>query len=153
MGSIYQKMTGFFNDDGWPVFVLGDAQALQINFQCTNGSWTCFAQARDETSQMVFYSVCPVTAPEAKRAQVAEYITRANYGLVVGNFEMDYDDGEVRYKTSIDVEGTELTTELIRPLVYANVWTMDRYLPGIMAVAFGGAAAGAALKMIEGNDA
>ena len=152
MGSIYQKMSSFFNDDGWPVFVLGDAQALQINFQGTNGSWTCYAQARDETSQMVFYSVCPVTAPEAKRAQVAEYITRANYGLVVGNFEMDYDDGEVRYKTSIDVEGTELTTELIRPLVYANVWTMDRYLPGIMAVAFGGAAAGAALKMIEGND-
>ena len=34
---------------------------------------------------------------EIKRQDIAEYLTRANYGMVMGNFEMDYSDGEIRY--------------------------------------------------------
>lgn len=32
--------------------------------------------------------------------RTAEFLTRANYGLVFGNFEMDMHDGEIRYKPS-----------------------------------------------------
>ncbi len=32
-----------------------------------------------------------------------EFITRANYGLPSGNFEMNYDTGEVRFRTSVFV--------------------------------------------------
>ncbi len=66
----------------------------------------------------------------------AEYLTRANYGLRIGNFEMDFSDGEVRYKTSIDVKGGNLTPSMVKVIVYANLHTMDRYLPGIMEVIF-----------------
>lgn len=65
---------------------------------------------------------------------MAEFLTRANYGLMIGNFEMDFNDGEIRYKTSIDVEGDNLSSALLKQLVYANVMTMDQYLPGIIAV-------------------
>lgn len=51
--------------------------------------------------------------------------------LIIGNFELDFDDGEVRYKTSVDVEGTRLTIPLIRQVVNLNVVTMDRYWPAI----------------------
>lgn len=65
---------------------------------------------------------------------MAEFLTRANYGMLIGNFEMDFTDGEIRYKTSIDVEGDRLTSPLMQQIVYANVRTMDRYLPGIRKV-------------------
>ncbi len=81
---------------------------------------------------------------------MAEFLTRANYGLVIGNFEMDFGDGEVRYKTSIDVEGDRLTSALIKQMVYINVLMMDRYLPGIMKVAFGNADPARAIAEIEG---
>ena len=71
-----------------------------------------------------------------RRHKVAEFITRVNYGMVIGNFEMDYEDGEMRYKTSIDIEGTELAASMIRQLVYANLVITDRYLPGIMRVIY-----------------
>ena len=80
---------------------------------------------------------------------MAEFITRANYGMIVGNFELDFSDGEVRYKTSVDVEGSEVTHALVKGLVYANVLTMDRYLKGIMAVAFGGVDAESAVASVE----
>jgi hypothetical protein len=68
---------------------------------------------------------------------IAEFLTRANSGTIIGNFELDFTNGEIRYKTSIDVQGDSLSSELIKQLVYVNVTMMDEYLPGIMSVIYG----------------
>lgn len=109
---------------------------LQMGFQGENGQWTCYAKARETQEQLVFYSICPVKVPEYRRMVVAEFLTRANCGMIIGNFELDFADGEIRYKTSIDVEGDRLSFPLIRQLVYANLKMMDAYLPGIMSVIY-----------------
>jgi hypothetical protein len=119
-------------------------------FQGENGTWVCYAHAREEQKLFIFYSVCQVNAPEDKRMAVAEFLTRANYGLLIGNFELDFNDGEIRYKTSIDVEGDRPSPALVQQLVYANVLTMDRYLPGIMTVIYGSASPAEAIAEIEG---
>ena len=98
---------------------------------------------------MLFYSYCPVKVPENKRPLVGDFLTRANYGLLVGNFEMDYNDGEVRYKTSIDVEGNKLSVALVKRLVYDNLAVMDRYLPGVLSVIYGGASPTEAIAQVE----
>ena len=62
-----------------------------------------------------------------------------------------YSDGEVRYKTSIDLGGTPLTAPVIKALVYSNVALMDRYLPGIMAIMYNDSTTPAAeIQKIEG---
>jgi hypothetical protein len=148
-GRIYDAMTSFFTTDEWNFDRIPDRPVLRMGFNGDDGQWMCFAQAREEQQQFIYYSVAPVKAPEERRAEMAEFITRANYGMILGNFELDFSDGEIRYKTSIDVEGSELTPALIKQLVYANVLTMDRYLKGIMAVAFGGTSAIQAIQNVE----
>jgi hypothetical protein len=69
--------------------------------------------------------------------------------MIIGNFEMDFEDGEIRYKTSIDVEGDSLSSALIKRLVYANVMMMDAYLPGIMSVIYGDVEPKDAIAQIE----
>jgi hypothetical protein len=54
----------------------------------------------------------------------------------IGNFEMDFEDGEVRFRTSIDFEGQGLSYALVSNHVYPNVWMMDRYLPGLFAIVY-----------------
>jgi hypothetical protein len=152
MESLYEQMVSFFRDDHWPYLEV-DESVLQMNFQGQNGRWTCYAQSRMDVGQVVMYSVCPMTVPEGLRTAVAEFITRANYGLIIGNFELDYDDGEVRYKTSLDAENAPLSHELMQPLVYANVWTMDRYLPGLMAVIYGSTSPRDAVALAEQTEA
>jgi hypothetical protein len=142
----------FFQEDDWPFQQLEQEPILQTATQGENGQWNCFAQAREEQQQLVFYSVCPVAAPKKRRPAVMKFLTRANYGLAIGNFEMDLDDGEIRFKTSIDVEGDRLSPALVQQLVYANVLTMDRYLPGIMAVLYGDASPAKAIAEIEEGD-
>ena len=150
MGAILDTAIAFFQEDGWPFQPLEGQPILQIGFQGDNGQWVCFAQAREEQAQFVFYSVVAARAPEARRPALAEFLTRANFGLIVGNFELDWDDGEVRYKTSLDVEGDQLTPALVKQMAYANVVTMDRYLPGIMRVIYGDVSPAQALAEIDG---
>jgi hypothetical protein len=69
--------------------------------------------------------------------------------LIIGNFEMSYETGDLRYKTSIDVEGDRLTPALVKQLVYSNVAAMDFYLPSIMTTIYGKMSPAEALAEIE----
>jgi hypothetical protein len=148
-GQFFEEIVNFFKEDNWPFVQIEGEPLLQMVFQGDNGKWTCYAKARDDQEQFVFYSVCPVNAPDSKRLAVAEFLTRANSGMIIGNFEMDFEDGEIRYKTSIDVEGDSLSSALIKRLVYANVMMIDAYLPGIMSVIYGDVEPKDAITQIE----
>jgi len=150
MGDILDTTMQFFQEDGWSFTQLEGQPVLRTGFQGESGHWTCFAQAREEQAQFLFYSICPVNAPEDRRMAAAEFLTRANYGLLIGNFEMDMSDGEIRYKTSIDVQGDRLSPALIKPLVYANVLMMDNYLPSLMSVIYGNVPPAEAVAKVEG---
>ena len=149
MGDIFETVQTFFTDEEWYFMQLDTRPILKMGFKGDSGEWTCYAQVNEEQYIFYFYSVIPVNVPDDKRAEVAEFITRANYGLKIGNFEMDYSDGEVRYKTSVDVENDELTSALISNLVYANIWTTDRYLPGFMSIIYGNTTPLQAIEKIE----
>ncbi|MGA7731798.1 MAG: YbjN domain-containing protein [Chloroflexia bacterium] len=172
MGKIYDSMAEFFKKDDWPATQIEGQSAMSMNFQGQNGRWGCLARVDEDKELVLFYSYCPVKAPEDKRPILADFLTRANYGLYIGNFEMDYNDGEIRYKTSIDVEGNQsinaaptengkapettsqepvqLSFALMKRLVYDNVGVMDKYMPGIMAVVYGGASPTEAIAKVEG---
>jgi hypothetical protein len=69
--------------------------------------------------------------------------------MIIGNFELNFGTGEIRYKTSIDIE-EDFSSVLIRRLVYTNVTMMDEYLPGIRSVIEGDVSPEDALAQIEG---
>jgi hypothetical protein len=147
--SIFQAMIFFFTEYDLSFQEIEENKALSLGFEGKNGKYSGLAIARDEENQMVFYSICPVKTPESKRQTIAEFITKANYGLIIGNFELDFKDGEIRYKTSIDVEDDKLTSALIKQLVFTNVAMMDRYLPGILSVIYGNSSPDEAIAQVE----
>ena len=151
MSSILSQLVRFFEDDGWPFEQISDLPALRTSFSGENGKWTCYAHAREEVHQFVFYSLLPVNTPSDKLAAMAEFMARANYGMIVGNFELNYEDGEVRYKTSLDIGDGDLSLLLVKQLVYPNVATMDLYLPGLMAVIYSSTSAADAIAKVEGR--
>ena len=148
--SLFDIVTAFFAAEDWPVYKREGTTDLQLAFQGDNSQWSCYVQVNEARQEFLFYSLSPVTAPVDKRLIMSEFLTRANYGLTIGNFEMDFDSGEIHYKTSLDVEGDRLSTPLVRQLVYANVMIMDRYLPGIMAVIYGNVSPIDAIAQVEG---
>ncbi|NWJ45566.1 MAG: YbjN domain-containing protein [Chloroflexi bacterium] len=132
--SLFAIALEFFNSLDWHYEIAGDGTALKVNFEGENGEWQCYADIKEDEEQFVFYSVCPETTLREHRSVMAEFLTRANYGIIIGNFEMDFEDGQISYKTSIDVEGASLTTALLQRLVESNLDMMDLFLPGIRAI-------------------
>jgi hypothetical protein len=63
---------------------------------------------RPGSERFLFYLCFRGNAAKKDRDKVAEFIVRANYGLVIGNFEMRYKDGSVRFKSSVDFTRVEL---------------------------------------------
>jgi hypothetical protein len=108
-------------DDGWIGVPGGDG-------------WDLIAEAHEDRDQVVVYAIAEATVPEERRTDVARELHRINYGLYLGNFELDLEDGEVRFKASVDFGGTPPTPELIRPLLAAATMTATRYLPDVEAV-------------------
>ena len=146
---IYKAVLNFFKTEEWEFVEEEDELMLYMNFKGENGECVCLAKVKEEENQFIFYSLYPQAVPQDKRLAIAEFITRANYGTILGNFELDFDDGEIRYKTSIDVEGDNLSFALIKQMVYANVMMMDEYLPGIMAVIEGEVEVKEAILLVE----
>lgn len=135
MSTMYDAMIAFFEEDDWRYEEMPDRHCLRLGFAGKNANFMCFAEAHEAIETFVFYSVYPLKAPENKRQSVAEYLTRANYGLFVGNFELDFRDGEIRFKTSVDVEDADLAP-LLKRLVYSNVVMADKYFHGLMQVIY-----------------
>ena len=91
----------------------------------------------DLVESLLMYGLLDGHAPADKMAEAAEFITRANFALLVGNFEMDYADGEIRFKVSVDFEGGTLTPIMIRNMISYCAITVNRYYGSLMGVLFG----------------
>ena len=147
----YDLVGTFLQEDGWFPEALDALTAFQAHYQGSNGEYRVVVHVNVEMEQVYVYALVPQSVPPERRDAVCEFITRANYGLRIGNFELDHRDGEVRYKTSLDFEGAELTRPLLRSLMYPGVHTLDRYHHGIQQVAFEGADPSLAVNEIEGR--
>jgi hypothetical protein len=150
-GTNFREMVAFFERHELHFQTHPNEPLVHMQMTGKNGSWSFMAHCDDEADRFAAYSRAPIQVPAPKRAAVAEYLTRANWGLKIGNFEMDYSDGEVRYKTAMDTDGTCLNDELLGSMVFVNCAMMDRYLPGLMAVVFGDAIPEEAVKQAEAD--
>ena len=83
------------------------------------------------------YGVLPDSVDEEHRIPVGAFLAGLNYGLKIGNFEIDLGDGEVRFRAGIDVEGGTLTAPMVRSLAASCVVNVDLYAAAIGSVASG----------------
>src|SRR5688500_15171463 len=111
MGRILDAALAYFQKRDTAVMVI-DVDTVSTPVTGSTETWSAFVAAREDEHQLMIHSVLPDDVPKNRRNEMALFLTRANWGMVIGAFEMDLDDGELRFKTAIDVEGTELDDAL-----------------------------------------
>ena len=151
MGRLLEVCQEFLIASDWDFEVLGagDTQRIRFSFAGEQARLDCWLITYEETQRLCFLSSYRAVVPEDKRVATAEYVTRANFGILVGNFELDFSDGEVRFKTSADVEGIEITSVFVQNLLVANLLTADKYFPGLMKVLYAGMTPADALAVVR----
>ena len=110
-----------------------------------------FLICMSDTHVTVYFRL-PVSAKDCLRP-MAEFITRANYGLHMGCFELDFRDGEIRYKMSISNTALEANPkEEMSCMMSIPCGTIDTYSSGIIGVLSGYEEPEEAVKRCEEND-
>ena len=149
---IADAIKAFLRDDDWKFFFDEEKGTfrfgLKIKSKMKHVDYTIIVHETDYT----VYATSPVHADDDDAdcmASMAEFITRANYGLRCGNWEMDYNDGEIRYKVYVDVENIELPASIVKHSIYCAASMFERYGDGIIGVIYGGESPKVAVKKSE----
>lgn len=127
-----------------------DFPIVNVTVQTPNGLLDLIIHAHDDQQRLLLYVRMPELAIHDEHLPaVMEFITRANYGLPLGNFELDMNDGELNFKNSIDVSGGTLSPAMAQMLITFAIEAVNRYLPGLKGV-LEGEHPKAALEAIDG---
>jgi hypothetical protein len=100
------------------------------------------------------FGFMPAYTPVERRSAMAEAIVRINQRLRLGAFDLDFDDGEVRYRIACGVQGGLLSERMVLMMLKSVVGSIDRYGPALMQVLLGAVAADDAVRRaIDGGSA
>lgn len=89
---------------------------------------------------LILQFMIPLKAGEEERAKVGEFLLRANYGLKIGGFDFDFEDGEISYRVPIYCGVDEFlppTHEQIDAALSIGLMMVDRYGDALVKVMFG----------------
>jgi hypothetical protein len=93
----------------------------------------------------------PLRVPEGSRPAIAEAVARANFGLRVGKFEFDIDEGDLRFQASQVMIDDTVGERVIDRLISTTVAMLDMYLPAFLSVIYGNELPKDAIRCVEAN--
>ena len=124
-----ERIVEYVKSQNWKYSVEGNFVKFNMSLKSKIGKAYNTVVAGETEIQC--YAMCPINAKPEDYANVVEYITRANYGLKLGNFEFDYRDGEVRYHTCLrSTDGIPSLTE-VEWIVDMPMLMLDKYGDGL----------------------
>ena len=116
-----------------------ERKRIRFNYSRPNVLYKCNLSICNDDEFFQVDIFLPVMANDEKmRPTLLEFFTRANFGLVMGCFQVDLRDGEICYHVAYLIPESGLCDETITRLVSVAMNTADRYFPGIMRTLFGG---------------
>lgn len=103
-------------------------------------------------TEMLVYGICPVRVAcddVDKMARMAEFIAKANNGLKNGNFELNYANGEIRYKSYVDCSHTVPSYNVVMNCICYVDMVYKRYAEGISDIVSFDATAGDSIRKCD----
>jgi hypothetical protein len=152
MNTAYETLVQFLDAREVRYVANQDDQSICVDLRGEVASYRILAQvdAEAELFQVLGYS--PVRIPEGCRSSIAEVVSRANYGLRVGKFEMDFDDGELRFQISQILTDGGLGEAVIDRMIGSTLAMLDMYLPSVLSVLYGNELPKDAIRCAEKAD-
>ncbi len=138
--SLFERVAGYLDTNDWHYTTDTEKRYFSMGCRIKEASVriTIDVFESDDWRRLLTFSTYPVMIPEHRRGAVIEALTRINYQLIYGNFEMDLADGEVRFRTVVETE-KELDDPMIERVLNANLNAADRYFAALMTITYGNA--------------
>ena len=76
---------------------------------------------QERNGLLAVYGILPFLIPDTHQSAAMLLVSQINYDMIIGNLEMDVNDGEIRYKHAIDVEVVGINEPVIDHLLQSVV--------------------------------
>lgn len=129
--TLFQILYQVLKQDGWDFEYDDKNELFRMEIRGINSDFICFAIVDEEQESLLCNTYIKQKIPFSKRLEVCNFMNRVNYELAIGNFEMDMDDGEIRFRTYLDAANIEPSKEQLVNLIWNGAQTFDTYYPGI----------------------
>ncbi len=151
MATAFETLVGIFQEEGIQHHVELDLQLIEASFRGEFGRYrVCFFfEEGEEIFQILVVQPCIV--PEGCRPAVGEAINRVNWKIKIGKFEMNHDDGELRYHLANCFPAGTPDPLVVRRLIGTALRASDRYFPAWMSIIYGNELPEVAVECDEGG--
>lgn len=129
--TLFQILYQTLKQDGWDFEYDDKNELFRMEIRGINSDFISFIIVDEEQESLLCNTHIKQKIPFAKRLEVCNFMNRVNYELAIGNFEMDMDDGEIRFRTYLDSANIEPSKEQLLNLIWNGAQTFDTYFPGI----------------------
>lgn len=99
---------------------------------------SCYAEINPEMRAFLFRAINPLPVEPGRRGVVAEFLTRVNYGLPVGNWAIDLETGDVRWKSGLYFGDADLAEPIVREVIGSSLFFIGQHVVGIAKLQTGG---------------
>lgn len=127
--------------------------AVQLHVNTEHTGIFCTLSISRDGYWVVIYGAQSARVPEANRHVVAELIARINQNYVVGGFDLDFADGELRYRAGHALLDEDPTHALVDRLVAYTVNAWNRCHVALMSVAYGDVTPEVAIARMQAREA
>ena len=149
MNAAYEKLIQHLDERDVRYLTSDDNRSICADFRAEVGTYRIIATVDPENGLFQVFGYAPVRVPEGARPSIAETIVRANYNLRIGKFEMDYDEGDLRFQAIQILTEDSLEDAIIDRLIGTTMGMLDGYLPAILSVIYGNELPKDAVRCVE----
>ncbi|PYP75951.1 MAG: hypothetical protein DMD35_19975, partial [Gemmatimonadetes bacterium] len=118
-------------------YQLLDAHTLHLTLRNKRGLYTFYFTADESRDFLRILGNYGPYVPTDRRAAIAEALTRINARSAIGNFDLDFTDGEIRFRASVDVEEGLLSGKMVDNMLGFTMNALERFHDPLMRIAFG----------------
>ena len=150
--SLFQVLYEILNQNGWDFDFDTKNEIIRLQIRGVNADFHAFLLVDEEQESLLCNTHINEKIPHSKRLEVCDFMSRVNYELANGNFEMDMDNGEIRYRTFLDLSDAKPSKDQILNIVWNGVLGFDTYYPGLMKLVHGNYTAEEAAALCTADD-
>lgn len=146
---IREAIEQYLKNDDWNFSFDDEKEVIRCGVNLENRLKDCHIIIDLYETNYMTIALISLNCDEEHREELSKLITMINYGLVMGNFEMDFEDGEIRYKVATNCKDCIPSQAVIEDSIMIPAVMFDQFGDAILDVMFGVKNAEQAYKDVE----
>lgn len=151
MNDVYEQLIDLLDERDIPYMSNDESRSIRTDLRGEVCVYQVVARADAEAEVFQVFGYSPLRVPQGCRPAIAEAVARANYGLRVGRFDLDVDDGQLLFHASQILVGETLSKDVIDRLIGTTMHMLDMYLPAFLSVIYGNELPEDAVRHVESS--